>query len=81
MNKPDLNSGIINVYVLSRKHKDEVLVHIMNKNEGDYELDLKHFEELELNGKTLKNIFTDQSIDWSDRITLNEKGSYLFTTK
>lgn len=70
-----------NTYVLARYTDDETAVHIMNKNEGTYELDLTRYSELGLNGKTLRNIQTDETVSWSDKLVLESKGSYLFTTK
>ncbi|MCA0132571.1 glycoside hydrolase family 13 protein [Winogradskyella alexanderae] len=70
-----------NTYVLVRYNKDETVVHIMNKNEKAYDLDLQRFDELQLNGKTLKNIITGETIVWEDSIKLSEKGSVILTTK
>jgi glycosidase len=70
-----------NTYLLARSTDEEVVVHILNKNEDPYELQLNRFKELNLDGRTLRNIFTDETVTWSDRLTLNSKGSYLFTTK
>lgn len=68
-------------YVLARYNDSETLVHIINKNDDSFELDLKRFEELGLNGKTLKNVMTGETINWSDKLVLDSVGSYLFTTK
>ncbi|MBO3115658.1 glycoside hydrolase family 13 protein [Winogradskyella sp. DF17] len=70
-----------NTYVLARYNENETVVHILNKNENPFDLQLDCFEELNLNGKTLKNIQTGKTIQWSDMLTLDKKGSYLFTTK
>lgn len=70
-----------NTYVLSRFSDDETIVHILNKNEQPFDLKLDRFNELGLDGKTLKNVFTGETITWSNTLTLNHKGSYLFTTK
>lgn len=68
-------------YVLARYNDNETLVHIINKNDDSFELDLTRFEELGLNGKTLKNVITGETINWSDKLILDSVGSYLFTTK
>ena len=68
-------------YVLARYNDSETLVHIINKNDDSFELDLTRFEELGLNGKTLKNVITGETINWSDKLVLDSVGSYLFTTK
>jgi hypothetical protein len=70
-----------NVYVLVRYSDDETVVHIMNKNDQPFTLNLKSFKELGLDGKTLKNVFNDKKVTWAERLQLNNKGSYLFTTK
>ncbi|MFY7671736.1 glycoside hydrolase family 13 protein [Tenacibaculum sp. MEBiC06402] len=70
-----------NTYLLARISDDETVVHILNKNEKPFDLKLNRFKELGLDGKTLKNVFTGETITWSNTLTLNHKGSYLFTTK
>lgn len=69
------------VYVIARIAEDETIVHIINKNENPQELDLTRFEELELNGKHLKNIISDETMNWNAVFSLNEKGSIILTTK
>ncbi|WP_460189990.1 glycoside hydrolase family 13 protein [Urechidicola sp. KH5] len=69
------------VYVLFRISDDETVVHVINKNDKPYSLDLSRFNEVGLVGKQLRNIQTDASIMWDTTIELSEKGSYLFTTK
>ncbi|MDG4716769.1 glycoside hydrolase family 13 protein [Winogradskyella marincola] len=68
-------------YFLYRSNGDETVVHIMNKNDEPIEIDLKYHEEMGLKGKTLKNIITGETLTWDDSIKLNEKGSYIYTTK
>ena len=68
-------------YFLYRFDGDETVVHIMNKNDEPIEIDLKYQEEMGLKGKTLKNIITSETITWGDSIKLNEKRSYIYTTK
>lgn len=69
------------VYVLFRIFEDETVVHIMNKNESPVEIDLRRFEEIGLNGKTLKNILTDVDVLWENKFVLKETGTTLLTTK
>lgn len=68
-------------YFLFRILGDEVVVHIINKNDKPITIDLKRFAEIGLEGKTLKNVITDEEFLWQDNIVLNERGSILFTTK
>jgi len=69
------------VYVLFRMYDDEVVVHIMNKNENALSLNLERFEEIGLKGKSLKNIITGALIKWNKSLKLTEKGSFILTTK
>jgi glycosidase len=69
------------IYVLFRIYEDEIVVHIMNKNENPIELDLTRFEEIGLTGKNVTNIISNQQFFWGENITLNEKGSTILTTK
>jgi glycosidase len=68
-------------YFLFRVIEGETVVHIINKNNEPITLDLKRFEEVGLQGKTLKNIVTNETFVWEDEIILNERGSLLLTTK
>ena len=69
------------IYLLFRITDDEVVVHILNKNEDPVTLDLKRFEEIDLDGKTLKNIITGEEYIWKDKMELKSKGSILLTSK
>lgn len=68
------------VYVLFRMLNNEVVVHIINKNEKPYTLNLSRFAEIGLQGKTMKNVLTNDEFAWEDIFELNKKGSYLFVT-
>lgn len=68
-------------YFLYRTKDDETVVHIINKNDGPIEIDLKYHEEMGLTGKTFKNIITGETMIWGDNIKLNTKGSLILTTK
>ncbi|WP_179318270.1 glycoside hydrolase family 13 protein [Winogradskyella helgolandensis] len=69
------------VYVLARIFENETIVHVINKNENPIELGLERFQELELNGKTLKNIISDETLIWNNSLSLPTKGSLILTTK
>ncbi|WP_299556883.1 glycoside hydrolase family 13 protein [Seonamhaeicola sp.] len=69
------------IYALFRTNGDETVVHIINKNEGVTNLDLSRFDEIGLNGKTLKNIVSEDTMVWGDTLELKEKGSMILTTK
>ena len=68
-------------YFLFRVTEEETFVHIINKNEQPISIDLKRYAEIGLNGKTLKNIVTNETFVWEDEIILNQRGSLLLTTK
>ncbi|APY11422.1 alpha-amlyase [Seonamhaeicola sp. S2-3] len=68
-------------YLLFRSLGDEVVVHIINKNETPIQLELDRFDEVGLKGKTLKNIITGETFVWNDVLELKEKGSLILTTK
>jgi glycosidase len=68
-------------YFLFRILEDEVVVHIINKNDKPIIIDLKRYKEIGLEGKTLKNVISDEEFVWKDEIILSEKGSIILTTK
>ena len=68
-------------YFLFRTHKDETVVHIINKNDKPITIDLKRYKEAGLDGKTLKNIISGNEFVWGNEIELTEKGSIILTTK
>ena len=68
-------------YFLFRIKADETVVHIINKNNKQITIDLKRFEEVGLEGKTLRNIVSDEEFIWGDEMKLNKKGSIILTTK
>lgn len=68
-------------YFLFRILDDEVVVHIINKNDSPITIDLKRYTEIGLKGRTLKNIITGETMTWEDSIVLNKKGSTILTTK
>ncbi|MFQ3237970.1 MAG: glycosidase [Olleya marilimosa] len=71
----------LGTYFLFRVTEEETFVHIINKNEEPITIDLNRYEEVGLNGKTLKNIITGETFKWQDKIILNERGSLLLSTK
>jgi len=68
-------------YLLFRSLGEEVVVHIINKNDTPFQLELDRFDEVGLKGKTLKNIITGETFVWNDVLELKEKGSLILTTK
>lgn len=68
-------------YLLFRIIEGETVVVIINKNDNPITIDLAHYDEIGLKGKTLMNIVTDEIFTWKDEITLKTKGISLFTTK
>ncbi|WP_289044844.1 glycoside hydrolase family 13 protein [uncultured Olleya sp.] len=71
----------LGTYFLFRVIEGETFVHIINKNEEPITIDLNRYEEVGLNGKTLKNIITNETFVWEDEMILNERGSMLLSTK
>lgn len=69
------------VYVLFRIKNDEIVTVILNKNKEVFNLDLKEFEEIGLQGIEVKNLISDEVINWGDSLELQNKGIYIFTTK
>lgn len=69
------------IYVLFRKYEDEIVIHILNKNNEKVSLDLSRFEEIGLKGKTVKNIVSGAQFVWEDTMVLEERGSVILTTK
>ena len=68
-------------YFLFRIKDNETVVHIINKNENPITIDLKRFMEVGLEGKTLKNVISDEEFVWGDSMELTQKGSIILTTK
>ncbi|MFK7748542.1 MAG: glycoside hydrolase family 13 protein [Kordia sp.] len=64
-------------YFLFRTLGDETVVHIINKNEQPITINLKRYAEMNLTGKTLKNVITGSTFMWNDAIELKEKGSII----
>ncbi|MGJ5642552.1 glycoside hydrolase family 13 protein [Formosa sp. S-31] len=69
------------VYVLARIAGDETVVFILNKNSESVTLDLEHYSELGLDGKTLKDIISGKTLHWTKTLKLEAKGPVLLTTK
>ena len=67
-------------YLLARAMGGETAVVILNKNESPVALPLDRFEELGLMGRTLRNVLTDEKIQWSGSIKLEGPGAFIFTT-
>ena len=69
------------VYVLFRIKNDEIVTVILNKNEKPISLDLNRFEEVGLNGKSVKNIITNEALMFENNLEIGSKGVLMFTTK
>ena len=68
-------------YFLFRKDNSQTVVVILNKNDNPITIDLKRYAEMGLDGKTLKNVITNESLLWKDVLVLNERGSLILTTQ
>jgi len=69
------------VYVLFRIKDDEIVTVVLNKNEEEYKLDLSRFNEIDLNGKKVKNIVSGKDFIWNETLKLKSKGITILTTK
>ena len=69
------------VYALFRIFEDEIYVVILNKNEKPIELDTSRFEEIGLDGKTVKDIISGSAKTWPNSLKIQNKGITLLTTK
>ena len=69
------------VYVISRISDDEKIVLILNKNDESYNLDLERFNELGLQNSEMKNLISEEKINWNNTLELPERGIYFYTTK
>lgn len=69
------------VYILFRIEGDEIVTIILNKNQKPIELDLTRFEEIGLQGKTVKNIISEKDFIWKESLKLDSKGITILTTK
>jgi glycosidase len=68
-------------YLLFRIIDGETVIVVINKNEDPITIDLKRFDEIGLEGKTLKNIISNETSVWGDEMMLNSRGISIFTTK
>ncbi len=70
-----------NIYIISRITEGETVVLILNKNPKPVHLDLSRFNELGLDGTTLRNIISGEKLEWKNSIQLRDRGPYFLTTK
>jgi glycosidase len=68
------------IYILFRTLEDETVAVVINKTDKT-SLDAKRFEEMKLAGKTLKNIITDNNLNWTETIEIQPNGITFLTTK
>jgi glycosidase len=68
-------------YVLTRTFEDETIVLILNKNENSVILDLDRYAEIGLDGKSLMNIISGETVMWNSSMDLKTKGVTILTTK
>jgi glycosidase len=71
----------VGTYFMYRTLGDETVVMILNKNEKPMSIDLNYHAEMGLKGKTLKNIFTEETVKWGEVMDLKAKGVTILTTK
>lgn len=68
-------------YTLFRIKGDEIVTYILNKNKEDFQLDLNRFEEIGLKGRKVKNILTNESFTWGEKLGVKANGVTILTTK
>lgn len=69
------------IYLLARTFEDETVVLLLNKNESRVRIPLTRFTELGLSGKSLTEILSGKNVIWSETLTLNAPGAYIYTSK
>ena len=69
------------IYLLSRKHEDEIVIYIVNKNDKPVNLDTDRFIEIDANGKIFTDIHTDKTYKWSGKIQIKNNSSFILTNK
>lgn len=74
-------SPVDGTYLLTRSFKDETVVLLLNKNDTPITLDLERYNEVGLNGKTLRNVISGESVQWDTSLVLQKKGVTFLTTK
>ena len=68
-------------YTLFRIKGDEIVTYILNKNQEDFQLALNRFEEIGLKGRKVKNILTNESFTWGEKLGVKANGVTILTTK
>ena len=68
------------IYVLFRSMEKETVAVIINKS-GAVELNTNRFEEMNLNGKPVKNVVTGEETEWNETIEIQSNGLTFLTTK
>lgn len=68
------------IYALFRVHGDEVVGIVINKTDTT-EIETSILEEMNLNGKTLKDIVTGETMTWGEKLPIHANNVTLFTTK
>ncbi len=68
------------IYILFRSLEDETVAVIINKSDQS-SIDTKRFAEMELNGRTLKNVISGEPLKWTESINIQPNGLTFLTTK
>ncbi|WP_455169524.1 glycoside hydrolase family 13 protein [Aegicerativicinus sediminis] len=68
------------VYIMTRATDKETVVVIINKNDKPSTLDLSPYSELNLDGQTLQNVVTNETVKWQNQLSLPNKGIYIFSS-
>ncbi|UJH66249.1 glycoside hydrolase family 13 protein [Allomuricauda sp. SCSIO 65647] len=69
------------IYALFRYNDEETLLLVLNKNTASVELSLDRFAEMDIEGKTAKNIIAEESMTLGDKLILQPKSALLLSIK
>jgi len=69
------------VYLLSRKHEEETVIYIINKNDKNIFLNTERFKEIGVNDKLFYDIHSKRSYEWNGEIQLEKNSAIILTSK
>ncbi len=69
------------IYALFRYNDEETLLLVMNKNTASVELSVDRFAEMDIEGKTARNIIADESSTIGEKLIVQPKSALLLSIK